>query len=356
MSCRIGEIWCERWHRRAVNLEHTSSGRTSLRWRPPARLVRAGGWTGPGGMLHIAIAPLDIALWDAAGKAVGQPLYRLLGGCRDRMPAYASDRLWYSLSLDELAESASQHVRDGYRTVKLRLGKEARPEGEVERVRTVRQAVGADVQILVDATESWDRPGRYGPGVSCRRLASLGWKIHSIVRISTGCLTWRRPWRFLLPVGNICMICTPFKNCCSTARWTSPSSIWREPVASPHGGALRPWPRPITCRCVATSSRKSMSTCCRLFPMRSWSRCAALGGNFAGDAGTGGWMSGGSENSWARTHFGRGGGDPLPRRLKDEPADDYSTRTLRTTCLPMLPLLTRPRRVLDPVEKRRRVC
>jgi L-alanine-DL-glutamate epimerase-like enolase superfamily enzyme len=123
-----------------------------------ARLVRAGGWTGPGGMLHIAIAPLDIALWDAAGKAVSQPLYRLLGGSRDRMPAYASDRLWYSLSLDELAASASQHVRDGYRTVKLRLGKEARPEGEVERVRTVRQAVGADVRILVDATESWDRP------------------------------------------------------------------------------------------------------------------------------------------------------------------------------------------------------
>src|SRR5262245_1796894 len=86
-----------------------------------ARLVRAGGWTGPGGMLHIAIAPLDIALWDAAGKAVDQPLYRLLGGYSDRLPAYASDRLWYSLSLDELAESASQHVRNGYRSVKLRL-------------------------------------------------------------------------------------------------------------------------------------------------------------------------------------------------------------------------------------------
>src|SRR5262245_65740806 len=122
-----------------------------------ARLVRAGGWTGPGGMLHIAIAPLDIALWDAAGKAMSQPLYRLLGGSRDRLPAYASDRLWYSLALDELAESASQHVRDGYRAVKLRLGKEDRPEGEVERVRTVRQAVGVDIRILVDATESWDR-------------------------------------------------------------------------------------------------------------------------------------------------------------------------------------------------------
>jgi L-talarate/galactarate dehydratase len=122
-----------------------------------ARLASVGSWIGPGGLLHTSIAPLDIALWDAAGKALGQPLYRLLGGYRDRVPAYASDRLWYSLSLDELAESASQHVMNGHRAVKLRLGKEARPEEEVARVRAVRQAVGADIAILVDATESWDR-------------------------------------------------------------------------------------------------------------------------------------------------------------------------------------------------------
>src|SRR5262249_55505494 len=55
------------------------------------RLARVGDWIGPGGLLHYAIAPLDIALWDAAGKTLGQPLYRLLGGYRDRLPAYASD-------------------------------------------------------------------------------------------------------------------------------------------------------------------------------------------------------------------------------------------------------------------------
>jgi L-alanine-DL-glutamate epimerase-like enolase superfamily enzyme len=139
-----------------------------------ARLVRAGGWTGPGGMLHIAMAPLDIALWDAAGKAMGQPLYRLLGGFRDRVPAYASDRLWYSLSLEELAASARQHVADGYRTVKLRLGKETRPEAEAERVRAVRQAVGPEVQILVDATESWDRPRATRTGRLLQE-AGIGW-------------------------------------------------------------------------------------------------------------------------------------------------------------------------------------
>src|SRR5262245_19377300 len=92
------------------------------------RLASVGDWVGPGGLLHYAIAPLDIALWDAAGKTLGQPLYRLLGGYRDRLPAYASDGLWYSLSLDELAESASGHVAHGYTAIKMRLGHEARPE------------------------------------------------------------------------------------------------------------------------------------------------------------------------------------------------------------------------------------
>ena len=136
-----------------------------------ARLARLGGWIGPGGLLHIAIAPLDIALWDAAGKTLGQPLYRLLGGYRDRLPTYASDRLWYSLSLDELAESARQHVAQGFRAVKLRLGHEAGPDAEAQRVRAVRQAVGAEVRILVDATESWDRAQATRAG---RRLQEEG--------------------------------------------------------------------------------------------------------------------------------------------------------------------------------------
>src|SRR5438128_4424913 len=109
------------------------------------RLASVGDWVGPGGLLHYAIAPLDIALWDAAGKTLGQPLYRLLGGYRDRVPAYASDGLWYSLSLEQLAESASQHVATGFRAIKLRLGKETNPEGEVDCVRTVRQTVGPDI-------------------------------------------------------------------------------------------------------------------------------------------------------------------------------------------------------------------
>jgi L-alanine-DL-glutamate epimerase-like enolase superfamily enzyme len=121
-----------------------------------ARLTKAGKWAGPGGLINYAIASLDIALWDAAGKIASQPLYRLLGGFRDRVPAYASDGLWYSLSLNELAASAKGHAAAGFTAMKLRIGHEKTAAGEVTRVNTVRAAVGDDVRILVDATETWD--------------------------------------------------------------------------------------------------------------------------------------------------------------------------------------------------------
>src|SRR5262249_49428833 len=138
------------------------------------RLARRGDWIGPGGLRHAALAPLGIAVGDAPGKALGQPLCRLLGGYRDRVPTYASDNLWVSLSLAELAASAKQHAADGFDAVKLRIGKEPTAEAEAERVRAVREAVGPRVRIMVDAVESWSlvyarRAGRVlqEAGVAC---------------------------------------------------------------------------------------------------------------------------------------------------------------------------------------------
>jgi L-talarate/galactarate dehydratase len=139
-----------------------------------ARLERDGGWVGPGGMLSMAISTLDIALWDAAGKMLGQPLCRLLGGYRDRVRTYASDALWYSLPLEVLKDSARQHVSRGFEILKLRLGHEARPEGEAARVRAVREAVGPQVQIMVDAAESWT-PSQAMPAARALQEAGIVW-------------------------------------------------------------------------------------------------------------------------------------------------------------------------------------
>jgi L-alanine-DL-glutamate epimerase-like enolase superfamily enzyme len=146
------------------------------------RLARRGDWVGPGGLLHVALAPLDIAVWDAAGKTLAQPLHRLLGGYRDRLPCYASDGLWYSLSPDELAASARRHVDAGFSAVKLRLGKEPTPEGEARRVRAVRDAVGPDVKVMVDATESWTLPQarRTGQALQDAGIAWLEDPVHHL--------------------------------------------------------------------------------------------------------------------------------------------------------------------------------
>ena len=131
-------------------------------------------WVGPGGLQHWAIAPLDIALWDAAGKVLGQPLYRLLGGFSDSLTAYASDRLWYSLGLDELADSARAHAAAGYKGIKLRLSASPDIAMQCERVRVAGEAAGAGVEVMVDGTQSWDFPtaARLGPAL---QDAGISW-------------------------------------------------------------------------------------------------------------------------------------------------------------------------------------
>jgi L-talarate/galactarate dehydratase len=138
------------------------------------RLARRGDWVGPGGLLHCALAPLDIAVWDANGKTLGQPLHRLLGGYRDRVPTYASDGLWYSLSRSDLAASAQRHVAAGFDAVKLRMGREATPELEVRRVQAVREAVGPNARIMVDINETWS-PTRARSGGRALQEAGIAW-------------------------------------------------------------------------------------------------------------------------------------------------------------------------------------
>ena len=96
-----------------------------------------------------ALAAIEIALWDLKGKALGQPLYQLLGARRDRVPCYASGGLRRHQSIDQLVADAAEFVKRGFAAMKLRLG--ARPFAEdVERVRAVRDAIGSKVALMVD--------------------------------------------------------------------------------------------------------------------------------------------------------------------------------------------------------------
>jgi L-alanine-DL-glutamate epimerase-like enolase superfamily enzyme len=106
-----------------------------------------------------AASAVDIALWDLLGKSAGQPVYRLLGGrTKPKIPVYAS-RL-YSTPLDELAAEAARYKDEGYRAMKLRFGwgptdGAAGMRRNVDLVRTVRETVGDDVDVMADAYMGW---------------------------------------------------------------------------------------------------------------------------------------------------------------------------------------------------------
>ena len=107
----------------------------------------------------VAISAVDIALWDVLGKAAGQPVYRLLGGrTKAKIPVYAS-RL-YSTPLDELANEAAKYKAAGYTAMKLRFGwgpvdGAAGMQRNVDLVRTVRETVGPEVDVMADAYMGW---------------------------------------------------------------------------------------------------------------------------------------------------------------------------------------------------------
>ena len=108
---------------------------------------------GQKGISVSAISAIDTALWDLIGKQANMPLYQLFGACRDKVKAYASSGLWLSASIDELIEEAHGFIAQGFRSIKLRIGKED-PREDVARARALREAIGDDIEILTDANQS----------------------------------------------------------------------------------------------------------------------------------------------------------------------------------------------------------
>jgi L-alanine-DL-glutamate epimerase-like enolase superfamily enzyme len=104
------------------------------------------------GVPVVGISALDGALWDALGKTVNLPLYRLLGGAQDRVPAYHSGGLWLTSTIDELVAEAESFVSAGFKAIKMRLGA-ADPATDTARVRAVRKAIGPKIHLMADANQ-----------------------------------------------------------------------------------------------------------------------------------------------------------------------------------------------------------
>jgi L-alanine-DL-glutamate epimerase-like enolase superfamily enzyme len=120
------------------------------------RLLTTAGGGAPAGLATSAIAGIDVALWDLKGKAAGMPLYKLLGGYRNRIPTYASGWLWRTYDLKALAEMAPKLVDQGFKAMKFRLGAEKTAGDELERVRVMREAAGPNTTLMIDINQGWD--------------------------------------------------------------------------------------------------------------------------------------------------------------------------------------------------------
>lgn len=130
---------------------------------------------GDGGVLPAAVSGIDIALWDLLGQEAGLPLATLLGGYRSEVRAYASAG-FYAAGKDAnaLADEARRYVEEGFKHLKVKVGRTVdtimnplshmeEPEfatvtlqEDLARVRAVREAVGDEVHIAVDANNAWD--------------------------------------------------------------------------------------------------------------------------------------------------------------------------------------------------------
>lgn len=110
-------------------------------------------YVGRGGLAVHAISAVDIALWDLRGRRLGRPLWRLLGGHDPAVRAYAGG-IDLQFPLDRLLRQAEDRLAGGFRAVKMKVGR-PRLRDDVERVRAMRELLGPDVPLMVDANMRW---------------------------------------------------------------------------------------------------------------------------------------------------------------------------------------------------------
>jgi L-alanine-DL-glutamate epimerase-like enolase superfamily enzyme len=141
------------------------------------RMARRSHQRGAAGMLMQAISGVDIALWDLIGQATATPLYRLLGGYRDTLDAYASAGFYAGdKGPAQLADEVGGYAARGFRAMKIKVGRNpdvmlnplpdmwapdyatATLEEDVERVRAARAALGPRVRLAIDANNAWTAP------------------------------------------------------------------------------------------------------------------------------------------------------------------------------------------------------
>ncbi|MFE5341233.1 mandelate racemase/muconate lactonizing enzyme family protein [Isoptericola sp. NPDC056578] len=120
------------------------------------KLLWAGASVGRSGVATQALAAVDIALYDLKAKRAGLPLAKLLGAHRDSVRTYNTSGGFLHASIDEVKDRASRSLAEGIGGIKIKVGLPD-TRTDLARVEAVRAHLGADVPLMVDANQQWDR-------------------------------------------------------------------------------------------------------------------------------------------------------------------------------------------------------
>ena len=120
------------------------------------KLLWAGASVGRSGVATQALAAIDIALYDLKAKRAGLPLAKLLGSYRDSVQTYNTSGGFLNATLDEVKERATQSLEEGIGGIKIKVGLPDTKE-DLRRVAGIREHIGWDVPLMVDANQQWDR-------------------------------------------------------------------------------------------------------------------------------------------------------------------------------------------------------
>ncbi len=120
------------------------------------KLLWAGASVGRSGVATQALAALDIALYDLKSRRAGLPLAKFLGAHRDSVRTYNTSGGFLNATIDEVKDRATQSMEEGIGGIKIKVGL---PDGaeDLRRVQAVREHIGNDVPLMVDANQQWDR-------------------------------------------------------------------------------------------------------------------------------------------------------------------------------------------------------
>jgi L-alanine-DL-glutamate epimerase-like enolase superfamily enzyme len=116
-----------------------------------ARHEKESEYFGNAGLHRWAAGSINVAMWDAWARTLGVPVWRMFGTCHERVPLYGSGG-WLSYSIDELLDEAARYVARGFRAVKVKVGS-PEVDRDVERLARVRERVGGNVRIMMDANQ-----------------------------------------------------------------------------------------------------------------------------------------------------------------------------------------------------------